>query len=107
MATFVVLPPRELLEHACQEFAGRLLPGLVPPAGLADAVLARLLIERPGTFVVHREDLPDGDTVAGLVAAFGAEPGDIVSEIGPPRAMGPAMLRTTIVPSSVSVLPAA
>jgi hypothetical protein len=111
MATFLVLPPRELLEHAAQAFAARLLPGLAPPADLADVLLRAMTADAPDTFVVHREELPEaGDTaavVAALCDAFGAEPGDRVVEVGPPRGNGPAAVRETAVPGSVSVAPAA
>lgn len=109
MATFLVLPPRELLEHAAQEFAARLLPGLAPPADLAETILSHVLAAQPaGSFVVHREELPEGDDViAALRDAFGAEPGDRVVEVGPPRSAGPASVRTSVVPSSVSATTAA
>ena len=107
MATFVVLPPRELIEHAAQEFAARLLPGVAPPAGLADALLGAITGGLAGMFVLHREDLPDvresADVVAVLCEAFGAGPGDRVIEVGPPRVAGPASVRET----AVSAAPAA
>ena len=111
MATYLVLPPRELLEHAMTEFANRLLPGLPKPLGLADVLLAHVIAAQPGsdrTFVVYREELPDsGDTLETLVDAFGAEPGDRVLEFGPPRNLAPASVRESFVPRVVSAMPAA
>jgi hypothetical protein len=111
MATFLVLPPRELLEHAVTEFADRLLPGLPKPLGLADVLLAHVVAGLPRNeqaFVIYREELPDdGDTVRLLQDAFGAEPGDRVLEIGPPRNLAQAAVREAFVGESVSAFPAA
>jgi len=104
MATFFVLPPRELLEHALSDFLARTLPGLPAPNDLP----ARLLDELAGggreTFVLYREDLPEPDgVIACLRDVYGAEPGDTVVEVGPPRAGGPAGVRESVVPGHVSV----
>lgn len=111
MATFLVLPPRELLEHAVTEFANRLLPGLPKPLGLSDVLLAHVVGSLPSgerAYVIYREELPDaGDTVDVLVEAFGAEPGDRVMEIGPPRNLSAASVKESFVPRIVSALPAA
>lgn len=111
MATFLVLPPRELLEHAVTEFANRLLPGLPKPLGLSDVLLAHVIAGLPNgerAFVIYREELPDtGDTVDVLVEAFGAEPGDRVMEIGPPRNLSASSVKESFVPRIVSALPAA
>jgi hypothetical protein len=110
VATFLVLPPRELLEHAVTEFANRLLPGLPKPLGLSDVLLAHVVASLPAerAYVIYREELPDaGDTVDVLVEAFGAEPGDRVLEIGPPRNLSPANVRESFVPGVVSALPLA
>jgi hypothetical protein len=111
VATFLVLPPRELLEHAMTEFANRLLPGLPKPLGLADVLLAHVVAAQPGadrTYVVYREELPDaGDTLDVLVEAFGAEPGDRVLEFGPPRNLAAAGVRESYVPRVVSAVSAA
>lgn len=111
MATFLVLPPRELLEHAVTEFADRLLPGLPKPLGLADVLLAHVVAGLPKgeqAFVIYREELPDdGDTIGVLREAFGAEAEDRVLEIGPPRNLAAATVRETIIPKAVSGTPTA
>src|SRR5438874_13091171 len=48
MATYVVLPPRELLEHAIQEFLETLFPTLPVPAGLWERVLDEVAGEGTG-----------------------------------------------------------
>jgi hypothetical protein len=94
MATFLVLPPRELLEHALADFFARTFPGVPIPNDLPTRVLSQVAAERPDTFIVHREDLPESaDVGAELCTAFGAEPGDRVVEIGPPRNGVPAPVR--------------
>lgn len=109
MATFLVLPPRELLEHAVTEFANRLLPGLPKPLGLADILLAHVVGGLPRheqAYVIYREELPEGgDTATVLQEAFGAEPGDRILEIGPPRNLAPASVKESFVAGSVSVTP--
>jgi hypothetical protein len=98
MATFIVLPPRELIEHAVTAFAGRLLPGFTVPQGLwerlIDDMVASYEVESAGpVFVMHREDLSDGSVHDSLVEGFGAEPGDCVVEIDSPRPNHPAKSR--------------
>lgn len=94
MATFLVLPPRELLEHAFAAFFRRTLPGVSVPDGVMEHVLSQL----PNTFAVHREDLPDGRPLEdALVDVFGAEFGDRVVEIGPPRSLEAATVREWVV----------
>jgi hypothetical protein len=105
MATFLILPPRELIEHAVKEFAGRLLPGVWPPEDIADVFVNRILESQPkasDVYLLHREDLPDSDVIVALQDAFGAEPGDRVVEFGPPRTLAPAPLRSTVIPAAVS-----
>lgn len=85
MATFYLLPPRSCLEQALGEVLARLLPGLPLPADSWDAVTDRVgsAANWPAdVFLVPRDDLPEGETVASaLAAAFGAEPGDRVVEV--------------------------
>jgi hypothetical protein len=101
MATFLLLPPRELLEHALADFLARVLPGVPVPNGLLAGVLDQ--VAAGGAYVVHREDLPDADDLpAALRDVYGAEPGDTVLEIGPPRAGGVATARESVVPGHVS-----
>jgi hypothetical protein len=103
MATFLILPPRELLEHVLTGFLARILPGVPAPNNLLALVLNQVVAEQPQTFVVLREDLPEsGNLESDLSAAFGAEPGDRVIEIGPPRNGGPAVIREWQVTEPVS-----
>jgi hypothetical protein len=102
MATFYVLPPRECLERLAAEFVARVLPGLSAPPSLWEAILAEVTAGRP-VYAVHREDLPGGPDLAGELAdGFGAEPGDVVVEVG----LGPGRVRRWEVPTAVSEPPA-
>src|SRR2546423_76658 len=91
MATFYLLPPRACLEESLGDLLGRLLPGLPLPADAGDLVADRLAqsVGWPADVsLVPRDDLPEGEVAAALAAAFGAEPGDRVVEVGagrPPR----------------------
>jgi hypothetical protein len=84
MATFYLLPPRACLEQAVGELFGKLLPGLPLPADAWDA-LARELAAAGGwpadTFLVPRDELPEGDPAGALAECYGAEPGDRVVEV--------------------------
>ena len=96
MATFYVLSPRECLEHALTDFLARILPGR--PAPPWDDFLA-LVATRPDVFILHREDLPgDGDIHTDLASCFGAEPGDVVLEIGLATATTEPRVRRSVVP---------
>lgn len=95
MATFYVLPPRECLEHALADFLARVLPGLPSPQW--DDFLA--LIVRPDVYFVHREDLPShGNLHADLALCFGAEPGDVVLEIGHATPTTKPQVRRSVLP---------
>lgn len=104
MATFYVLPPRSCLDDALGSVLGRLLPGLPIPADTWDVIAAQLA----GTagwpddvYVIPRDDLLDGEPIAeSLAAAFGAEPGDRVVEVG--LAAAPRTWVLTAVPGSVA-----
>lgn len=98
MATFLILPPRELIEHAVCSFADRLLPGFSVPAGLWERFIDDLVTpfqqeSTDSVFVLHREDLAEGSVMESLVDGFGAEPGDRVIEIDSPRQAGPGAVR--------------
>jgi hypothetical protein len=85
MATFYLLPPRTLLADRLAVFLKSVLPGLewirVRPGDLADMLTVALADEHEG-FLVHREELPDGEDVsAALCAGFGAQDGDDVIEV--------------------------
>jgi hypothetical protein len=103
MSTFYVLPPRECLEQATAEFVARVLPGVPAPATLWEDLLGLLVAGRPETFFIHREDLSgDGDVTDDLVVGFGAEPGDVVAEVGLAAGPAPARVRRWSVPAAVS-----
>jgi hypothetical protein len=110
MATFYLLPPRTCLEQALGEVLARLLPGLPLPADSWDVVTDRVgsAANWPAdVFLVPRDDLPDGEPVGGaLAAAFGAEPGDRVVEVGLSRGH-PASRVWVLTPGDVSGVPAA
>jgi hypothetical protein len=89
MATFYLLPPRDCLDRAVGDVLARLLPGLPLPADPWDVVADRVAAAAgwpADVFLVPRDDLPDGEPVGpALAAAFGAEPGDRVVEVGAAR----------------------
>jgi hypothetical protein len=98
MATFLILPPRELIEHAVCSFANRLIPGFAVPPGLWERFIDELVTpfeqEADGpVFLLHREDLAEGSVGEGLIDGFGAEQGDRVIEIDSPRPQGPGAVR--------------
>ena len=101
MATFYVLPPRARLEHAMAAFLDRIAPGLPAPATACDDLLATLAAAHPGTFLLHREDLPGDDPAAELIDGFGAEPGDEVVEVGPSVGGREPLVRRWAVPAPV------
>ncbi len=85
MSTFYLLPPRPFLGRCFAGYLEPLFPELewtgAACTELADA-LAAALVRRPDVYVVHREDLPDGEAPGRALAdGFGAEPGDEVIEI--------------------------
>jgi hypothetical protein len=86
MATFYLLPPRPSLEQALGDFLGRFLPGLPLPVNVWDVVTEQLRAAanwREDVYLVPRDDLPEGEPVnETLIAAFGAEAGDRVVEVG-------------------------
>jgi hypothetical protein len=87
MSTFYLLPPRPLLEECLAAYLDPLLPGLrwqgtIGPV-LAD-ILAAAVARRPDVYVIHREELPEGESPARALAdGFGAEADDEVIEIRP------------------------
>jgi hypothetical protein len=87
MALFCLLPPRPLLAPWLANCLQSLLPEWTwtDDAGtvLAEA-LAAAAARRPDVFVVHREELPEGESPARALAdGYGAEPGDEVLEVRP------------------------
>jgi hypothetical protein len=87
MSTFYLLPPRPLLGERFAGFLQTLLPGVDwdnrGRLGLAEAI-TEAVRDHTDVFVVHREDLPEGELPArALVDGFGAEAGDEVVEVRP------------------------
>jgi hypothetical protein len=85
VSTFYVLPPRPLPARPCAVFLGALLPGrdwsCVTWGDLA-AALAGVLAPQDDVYLLHREDLPEGEEpTEALANGFGAEAGDEVIEI--------------------------
>ncbi|OWK47052.1 hypothetical protein [Fimbriiglobus ruber] len=106
MATFYLLPPRECLEHATAEFIARILPGVASPSATLERILdvVGALQSRPSElFFIHREDLPgSGDTGHDLIDGFGAEPGDLVVEVGMASGHAPPKVKRWAIASGVS-----
>lgn len=87
MSTFYVLPPRPFVAERLAEYLADWFPGLPLPAGAELLDLVDAVVRRADVFILHREDLPDGEDVsAALIDGFGAEAGDEVIEV---RAGGP------------------
>jgi hypothetical protein len=96
VSTFYVLPPRPLPARPYAVFLQAILPGLdlsrVTWGDLGDT-LSGLLRVRDDVFLLHREDLPEGeDTARALADGFGAEVGDEVVEV-PATALGTSAAR--------------
>jgi hypothetical protein len=85
MSTFYVLPPRPYLGRCFARYLQGVFPGLTWDSALWDNLADGLTAAagcHPGVYVVHREELPDGeDTARALADGFGAEPGDEVIEV--------------------------
>jgi hypothetical protein len=82
MAVFYVLPPRPALGECLARLLRSYVPGVSIESGSCAEMIANLVNEasqEEEAYVVHREDLPDGDDVsAALCNGYGAEPGDQV-----------------------------
>jgi hypothetical protein len=101
VSTFYVLPPRPLPAHTSRNSLGELLPGLdlagISWGRLAEC-LAELVRDRADVYLLHREDLPEGDEPAAALAnGFGAETGDEVVEVA---ATGGALRRWRLGPAA-------
>ncbi len=89
MAVFYVLPPRRLLGDCLARALRPFVPGVVISEDVCADLVDSLVTGSPEsdeTYVVHREDLPDGEEVnTALRAGFGAETGDrvVLVSIGP------------------------
>jgi hypothetical protein len=83
MADFYLLPPRPVVGEEIARVVRACLPGVRVTA--ADCVrLLEHVVEatRGRAFLVHREDLPDGQDVATAIRdGFGAGPGDRIVQV--------------------------
>jgi len=89
MATFFVLPPRDVLEATVSSVFGKLLPGLPLPVdvwGTLSEHLARSANWPDDVFLVPRDELPEGDTAEALAEGYGADDSDRVVEVSLARA---------------------
>lgn len=87
MSTFYLLPPRAVVGERFSQFLKNIFPGLEVGSSswtqMGDA-LAALASQQNNIFVVHGEDLPQGEEPAqALVHGYGAECGDEVIEVIP------------------------
>ncbi len=85
MATFYLLPPRPLLGECFARYLQALFPGLTWDRqdwpNLAEGLAAAATCHSD-VFVVHREEVPEGEDLSeALVAGFGAEAGDEIVEV--------------------------
>ena len=78
MSTYYLLPPRPLLAERCAGFLSALFPGLDwTRAALHDlaGALDAMASDHPDVYVVHREDLPEGEDPARALEAVRSVPG--------------------------------
>jgi hypothetical protein len=106
VSTFYLLPPRPYLGEHFAAYLQEVFPGLTWDsdvwANLADG-LAAAATARPGVYVVHREELPDGeDPTQALADGFGAEAGDEVIELRAADRPGRLAARRWRVPGRVA-----
>ena len=85
MSVFYLLPPRASVGQHFATYLQEIFPGLHWDremwANLADG-LAAAATSHDGVYVIHREELPEGeDPARALTDGFGAEPGDEVIEL--------------------------
>lgn len=85
MSTFYLLPPRALLGARFSDFFRTMFPGLEwSRSAWAEIVetLSAVASRQADVYVVHRDDLPEGEEPAQALAnGFGAEIGDEVIEV--------------------------
>jgi len=85
MSIFYLLPPRPVLGDRLANFFHTLLPGLdwdVAGRMRLAEMLHTAAQSLADVYIVHREDLPQGEAVnRALADGFGAEPGDEVVEL--------------------------
>ena len=85
MSTFYVMPPRPALGGHFVRFLQDWFPGLdwqsLNYAELAETIAA-IAGERTGTYIIFREDLPEGHDLHSIVVEdFGAAVGDEIVEV--------------------------
>ncbi len=87
MAIFYLLPPRPLLGRCFAGYLQELFPGLewsVQSWSRLAEILEAAADDREGVYLVHPEELPQGEDVRQALAdGFGAEPGDEIVEVRP------------------------
>ena len=82
MADFLLLPPRPAVGEEIARLIRPYLPGIRVTAADCVRFLDALVAASGSTFLVHREELPDGGDVAiALRDGFGAEPGDRIVHV--------------------------
>ena len=85
VSTFYLLPAKAVLGAGFAGYLGQVFPGLdwsVLPARVLTDLLGAAAAYHPEVYLVHRDELPDGDDLAGALAdGFGAEAGDEVVEV--------------------------
>jgi len=82
MADFLLLPPRPVIGEEIARLVRPYLPGVRVTAADCLRFLDGLAAAHGKAFIVHREELPDGeDVAAALRDGFGAESGDRIVQV--------------------------
>ena len=90
MADFLLLPPRPAVGEEIARLVRPYLPGVRVTAADCVRFLDALVAAGGSSFLVHREELADGEDVAiALRDGFGAEPGDRIVQVLTGRSGGP------------------
>ena len=106
MAVFYLLPPKSMVAQRWGCFWRMVLPGAELPPGPSapdsqdwTEMLAQSAENRPGVFVVFRDELADPkDMVNSLRDGFGAEPGDQLIDVRWADANEPPRVRVAHLP---------
>jgi hypothetical protein len=87
MSRFIILPPREVIEHHLATFVGGWLPGVPLPVDLWQTLLNAAIgypTDDSPFYVIHRCELPSsGSIMEDVMELYGAESGDEIIEITP------------------------
>jgi hypothetical protein len=89
MAVFYVLPPRRMLGEFLAQALRPYVPGIAIDQEACADLVDSFVTDTPAeeeSYVVHREDLPDGEEMNSVLrAGFGAETGDrvVLVSVGP------------------------